>query len=302
MTAIRFERRDPKTLKNHPFSISIYGTQSPDPAFLASLDEYGGVHTPLVILNDGLVIAGHRRRQGAIIKKYDTVPCIVRLDLEDQPFVVERMIVSSNRDTRVRTADVMAREAAALAECESREAALRQKTGLRQGVQIPVGAKAPPRENVGKTRETVAKTMAVGEKKAGALIKVGNAINAAEAAGDMKKAEEIKATVRESLPKAVKLVTPQKPDIKKDVLDEHSKDIERNMLALTGTIARAKKAFADLFNAIDRKKDAHAVFAKERHKKFEKLMRTLFESLDATETHGKSLTILWDDTKKLGMT
>lgn len=305
---IRFERRDPKSLKNHLLSASIYGTQPPDKSFLDSLDEHEGIHTPLVILNDGTIIAGHRRRQGAIIKAYKEVPCIVRLDLEEKPLIVERMIISSNKDTRVRTDDILAREAAALADIESRAATLRQaSTRSSPGEKIgatKVVAKSPPPINTGKTRQNVAKSLDIGEKKAAEAIVVGKAIKQAEDAGDKETAEKIVSVARDqSIHAAAALVSPpkSKPATTPQALDQFSKDIERDVYALSGTISKAKKTFAELFNAVDRKKDAHPVFAKERHRKFEKLLRTLFESLDATETHCKSLNLLWEDTKKLGM-
>ena len=318
MSNIRFERRDPKTLKNHLLSVSIYGTQPPDKAFLDSLDAHGGIHTPLIILNDGTLIAGHRRRQGAIIKAYKEVPCIVRLDLEDKPLEVERMIISSNKDTRIRTDDILAREAAALAEIESKEAAIRMKLGVKtqkphpvaispQGVnlaQTDAMPKPDSREKTGKTRQNVARSLDIGEKKAAEAIVVGKAIKQAEDAGDKETAEKIVTVARDqSIHAAATMVSPPKttPTEKPQPLDQFSKDIERDVYALSGTIGRAKKTFAELFNAVDRKKDEHPVFAKERHRKFEKLLRTLFESLDATETHCKSLNLLWEDTKKLGM-
>lgn len=196
MSNIRFERRDPKSLKNHLLSISIYGTQPPDKAFLDSLDEHGGIHTPLIILNDGTLIAGHRRRQGAIIKAYKEVPCIVRLDLEDKPLEVERMIISSNKDTRVRTDDILAREAAALAEIESKEAAARMKLGGKNAKTDPAPISAQGVKS-GETRQNVANTLGIGRNKAAEAITVGTAIKKAEDSGDKETAEKIATVARD---------------------------------------------------------------------------------------------------------
>ena len=64
---------DPKSLKEHPFSTSIYGRDNQDDITI-SIKEHG-ILMPLVIQGD-VVISGHRRLRAALDIGIESVPCI----------------------------------------------------------------------------------------------------------------------------------------------------------------------------------------------------------------------------------
>ena len=295
MVAQTFEKRDPKSLKNHLLSIKIYGQEKPTAEFLESIETHG-VLVPLLILPDGTIIAGHTRKFAAVLKNLKEVPCVVRHDLEDQPMVVERLVILSNRQ-RVKTGDVIAREASALAAIESALAEKREKSGVK-----PNPSPEPGEGLAGRTDTKIGAALGIGKHKAAQAIRVGDAIQKAEDAGDTKKAEAIKATARESIPKADRLVSPKRPAAKAvDSLDDDAKEIERSAAGLKGTLERAEDLLAKLFNAVDRKKKTNSRFATKRHAKFEKVLRELGELISDCQTHCTTVETLWTDTKLQGL-
>lgn len=203
MVTQTFERRDPRSLRNHLLSIRIYGQDRPSDDFLKSV-EMDGVTDPLVILPDGTIISGHTRKLAAVILKLESVPCLVRHDLVDQPLAVERMVISSNKQ-RVKTGDILAREASALAEIETVMAEKREKSGVKANPVLTSAQGSP-----GRTIEKVGEALNIGKDKAKDAIKVGDAIAKAEAAGDQKTADKIVEAAKKSVHAAARLIAPPK--------------------------------------------------------------------------------------------
>lgn len=102
-----FERRNPNRLREHPLNTEIYGDEI-DKDFLEDIKSRG-VQEPLTILDNGLVISGHRRRRQAIAADLAEVPVVVRRDIKDDIEVREALILS-NRMQRERTNEHITRE------------------------------------------------------------------------------------------------------------------------------------------------------------------------------------------------
>ena len=64
---------DPKSLKEHPFSVSVYGRDNQDDLTTSVMEH--GILIPLVIQGD-VVISGHRRLRAALDIGIEAIPCI----------------------------------------------------------------------------------------------------------------------------------------------------------------------------------------------------------------------------------
>lgn len=87
-------------LKPHPRNEAIYGHEPVDMALCESISEIG-IDTPLEITKDYTLIKGHRRLQCAKYLKLETVPCRIRMDLEDEHSILFTLI-EDNRHQRER--------------------------------------------------------------------------------------------------------------------------------------------------------------------------------------------------------
>lgn len=294
---------DARELKNNLKNIGIYGTEAIDKEKVENVKKLG-VLEPLKATQELTILSGHRRRQWAVVSEKFLVPCwVAKRQLAD--WEESLLIVESNGYRENRTREQITREfQLRLSALEQMMKRGRPKTANANEKESGQTLPTFPNNEKSRAAEDAAKAVGLSRRTAETASKVVAEIDKAVQAGDTEKAAVIRETLnKKSVNAAAAMVSPQKtkPTTTPQTLDQFSKDIERDVYALSGTISKAKKTFAELFNAVDRKKDAHPVFAKERHRKFENLLRTLFESLDATETHCKSLNLLWEDTKKLGM-
>lgn len=302
-TEWEFRVIDARELKNNLKNIGIYGTEAVDKEKVENVKKLG-VLEPLKATQELTILSGHRRRQWAVVSEKFLVPCwVAKRQLAD--WEESLLIVESNGYRENRTREQITREfQLRLSALEQMMKRGRPKTANANEKESGQSLPTFPKNEKVRVAEDAAKAVGLSRRTAETASKVVAEIDKAVQAGDTEKADVIRETLnKKSVNAAAAMVSPQKtkPTTTPQTLDQFSKDIERDVYALSGTISKAKKTFAELFNAVDRKKDAHSVFAKERHRKFENLLRTLFESLDATETHCKSLNLLWEDTKKLGM-
>lgn len=193
----------PDELRNHPTNLSIYGDK-PDPELVESVRLHGVFEDhPIGYVLDGefrVIVSGHRRNQAARLTKQEMVPCVRLKDIEGDELAIEERIILSNKQ-RVKTNEQKAREAAILVEIESKRAAAKKASTLKQNSEkspknTDVGTL--PTSDKGKTRERVADALGVSDKTARNLITAGKALEEAEAKGQDKKAERIKKGLEKS--------------------------------------------------------------------------------------------------------
>ena len=204
------ERRDPRTLKNHPLNIRLYG-DAPDQEFVAKVKQHG-IKEPLLILPDSTVVSGHRRRQAAIINKIAEVPVIVLRNLTD-PLEIEEQIIVCN-EQRVKTTEQRAREYEHLKTIEAERAKKRQAHGqTAPGKRL--GANYPKRSDStkqGKSSELAAEKVGLSTRTAERAAAVVKEIDRAEAEGEPERAQELRQTLNEkSVAAAHRQVEDDKP-------------------------------------------------------------------------------------------
>ena len=173
---------NPADLKNHPVNAEIYGEPIVDDDMLASVKDFG-ILEPIRATKDSVVLSGHRRLLHAIKAKLKPVPVLVaRTVLSDAEQVVE--IVESNRQ-REKTREQLAREFGKLAEAKK---ALYDK-------KMRAGKKPDPREKFpegSRAKDDAAKEVGMSRPTAEKALEVTGKIDEALAAGDTKKAVEIR--------------------------------------------------------------------------------------------------------------
>lgn len=147
-------------LKPHPRNEEIYGYNE-DVSDLVEKIRKSGIVTTLTITDDNVIIAGNRRWKSCkqLVSEGDTRFCQVKCEVKDfetEWDALEYLVI--NNDTRIKTMEQKAREAQTLLETEREKAEKRRLATLKQNSSTEV-AEPPPRENVGKTRDVVAKKL-----------------------------------------------------------------------------------------------------------------------------------------------
>lgn len=96
------EMRNPKSLKRHPDQDWMFRDTSDAESRALKLSLYkDGLQQPIHIRPDGTILSGHRRVQAAIDLGWDTIECIVRIDLEKKgPKACEAFLISDNLQRR----------------------------------------------------------------------------------------------------------------------------------------------------------------------------------------------------------
>lgn len=199
---------DPHRLLDHPFSVAIYG-QDLDDAFVESVRRRG-IEQPIIVAADGrTVVAGHRRRNAAVLVGLKRVPIVVRSDLKDE-LEIKHAIIEANRQ-RVKSPEQVGREAQALWKIEQENAAQRRNAHLRQS-QSAVRPKSDERSAAeeeateeGRSDDIVAKQLGVSRDTLRKAVYVARAIDHAEAIGNsadvdaIRKYKTVNASYREAL-------------------------------------------------------------------------------------------------------
>jgi len=121
-------------LKPHPLNAELYQEEAVPNDFLKSVEKMG-VLNPLLILEDGTILSGHRRYLAAKVLGLTRVP--VRVCSLEDPLDIAEAIIESNRQ-REKTYSQMMREGEMLAKIEATRARERQLSGLKQGDITPV--------------------------------------------------------------------------------------------------------------------------------------------------------------------
>lgn len=197
---------DPKLLKNHPLQAKIYGDVA-DMEFCEEIEK-NGILQPILITEDWTIISGHRRMQAARKNALATVPCVVS-PLKDR-LDIEEAFLSSNAN-RLKTVEQTAREVKERLRIETERAAAREKSGKRPKESdpretVPQGpadwsGKGEPIFGVrtgsatGRASDIAGEAVGWSGKTAVAAVKVVDAIDDAEAAGDTEKASELRETL-----------------------------------------------------------------------------------------------------------
>ena len=148
----QIELIDPKTLREHPFSISVYGKDNQDDITM-SIKEHG-ILIPLVIQGD-VVISGHRRLRAALDIGIESVPCIRQ---QYESITQEREAILEHNRYRLKTGLQLYREGEALEEIERSKAKQRQIRGGKRKVAQDLGQSREKR----KTRYRIARSIGLG--------------------------------------------------------------------------------------------------------------------------------------------
>jgi ParB-like chromosome segregation protein Spo0J len=187
-----------QNLVPHVLSERVYGSPSADAALLASIEKVG-VLCPIIVDRHRTILSGHRRWSASKklaakfpARRFDEIPVIVfrGSDLE-----AERIVIESNRQ-RVKTAAVLAREAAALLRIEGRLASERLKKG-----------RPCRKSDKGRASARVACQLGIGREKveqAAALLTLADAGNRA-ALRQMRRLESGTATINSAYLAVVKV-------------------------------------------------------------------------------------------------
>ena len=248
MTTTTFDTRKLTSLKNHPLNAQVFGELDKDEdcdQFTESVKELG-VLQPLVIVDDGTIISGHRRRQAASRAGLKEVPVIVRRDLKTTEQVFEAWF-DANRQ-REMTVEQKARWYEKRKAAHAAEAAKREKAGTL----------VANSHRVGRSTELAAAEVSLSPKTAEKAVEVVHAIDAAKASGDTAKAKELSdtlnnGTVAAAHRKATEKPAEDSPAIVKDSLDRdipaHLKGqhkLAAKIQAVANTLDKVKKELTPL--------------------------------------------------------
>jgi ParB/RepB/Spo0J family partition protein len=123
-SAIMIKEVDINSIRPHPKNIEIYGHE--DVKDLTENIKKYGLLQPLIVTDKNIIISGHRRFQACKKLKYKTMPVTVKHydSIEDE---IEDLINLNN--TREKTLEQKAREAAALVDVEKKKAEQRILSG-----------------------------------------------------------------------------------------------------------------------------------------------------------------------------
>lgn len=207
---------DPKHLKPHPLNEKIYNDK-PDEEFIESCAD--GIIEPINITKDNHIISGHRRHYSALELEMDTVPVLIRYDLQD-PLEVERALILANKH-REKTNEQKAREFKELKRIQAELAKERKdstkfkkgsvntkgESGSHGAGNVSHTVESPedtvqPSENVGVNTNKKARSSDVAAAEVGwsgrtgdAAEEVVDAIDAAEESGDKESADDLRETL-----------------------------------------------------------------------------------------------------------
>lgn len=146
------EYHNPKDLKPHPISVSLYGDNHIDD-LLESIKQYG-ILTPLTITKEKRIISGHRRWRVAIQIGLTSIP--VEVKTYDSELAEKRAILEFNRQ-REKTFSQKMNEAKLHKEIESELAKKISLSQLKQNTDMDI---CPPRNKL--TRDIVAEQVGIG--------------------------------------------------------------------------------------------------------------------------------------------
>jgi hypothetical protein len=231
--------RDPRELREHPLHRTLYGPPTANSAYssLKKNIELGGLYDeahPLIITEDGRVIAGRTRRAIAIALKLPEVRCVVFVPSSPDPAEAELEIetkVIADNDQRTKTQLMIAREQRHLLEIQTQLA--RRRMGQ--------GGDGGPSKSVDRVAEFFNKRGDKTEsgKTVQRRIKILEAVEAAEAAGDRRKADRLTELLNNGQTvKALEVISPREKS-KKPVKVEVPPTLHGN----------ANKAYSENFEA-----------------------------------------------------
>lgn len=140
---ISLEMIEVETLKSHPLNHKIYDDAeiSETSPFFESIRDYGLLE-PIVILNSGYVISGHRRLKVLVMLNVTHAECNVRHDLglSHQAAEVTSALILYN-DSRVKTTEEVAREAKFLAMSNSALGMSRAESAAKIAGDLDIGTR-----------------------------------------------------------------------------------------------------------------------------------------------------------------
>jgi ParB/RepB/Spo0J family partition protein len=209
------ELRKVAELRPHPDQVRVYGDE-PDEGLIESVKK-DGVHQPLLITKDDIIVSGFRRWSAAKKAGRPDVPVIIFASSD--PLDVREAFIDCNRQ-REKTSFQKCREAIVLKEVEEERAKTRQaEAAMRAGVasgasrrgETNVREKLPGRSEEVRARDKVGEALGVSGRTAEKMVVVGKAADEAERNGDKEKAEKLKEVVNNrGVDTAFRLVRTQK--------------------------------------------------------------------------------------------
>ncbi len=179
-------------LKNHPVDAEIYGEPTVDDELLSSIKS-NGILDPLVATKDGVILSGHRRKNHGMKAGLKTANVLwARHAMSDDEQVVN--IVESNR-YREKSTEQKAREFGRLSEALAAMARKRQAHG-KTAPGKTLGGNSP-QANAGRAKDQAAEQVGMDRSTAEKALEVAKNIDQAVAAGDKKRAEELRTKLNE---------------------------------------------------------------------------------------------------------
>lgn len=187
-------------LTPHPLSRKIYGKEILDERLRDSIKDEGIV-VPILITKDNVIVSGHRRWFHAKLLGVFHVPVMVGKFRDD--LHVEKMVIESN-EQREKTPEQRAREFKELKRIEAARAKERQaKAGKEHGRgQEKLEGNFPQAKREPQAADIAAEAVGMDRRTAERAAVVVDAIDAAEAQGDMPRAEELRETLNTKSVKA----------------------------------------------------------------------------------------------------
>jgi hypothetical protein len=147
---------DPRLLSPHPRQAEIYGEE--EVADLIEAIRISGWIKPLVITQQNIITAGHRRRKAALALNWRAVP-VERRTFGGPHDELEALLLENRY--REKTPEQRVREAQAWKHLEQTRAAQRRTSRLKRGTHLPMQESFPERER-GQSREKLAEQVGFG--------------------------------------------------------------------------------------------------------------------------------------------
>ena len=270
--------RNPSELKNHLINIRVWG-ESIDGRFVENIRTHG-VKSPLTICKssnsdlDGVIVKGRRRRYAAMTVGLKTVPCI---EWEcDDPLLIEQEVLLDN----VRNESTIEQQGRMYIELKRIETELAARRRAHDEDSSPKGGDDSRRNAT--ASEAAAASVGMSRKTAELAASALAVADDQREAGNSEVADEIisalnTVSVSAAARKADAATSP--PPKESAPENPETKEILKCVSQLKAVFSRAEVLRAGLMNSFDAKNKASRPF-QQRFARFEKLMRSLADSLD----------------------
>ena len=195
-----FDKEFPTAKLVHHKNNEYLYQDEPDEEFIESIRR-SGIKTPLSVeKKTKTILSGHKRHKAAVLLGIETVPVVFESGLYEDEVLM--FLVDANRQ-RERTREAKMREAALVNSAESK-----RRWRLKNDAKT-AGAAPPTFDD--RPIDVAARQVGVSPRTVQHAVQATEAIEAAEAAGDTERANEIKTAAATSIKAAAKAAGPKAP-------------------------------------------------------------------------------------------